>query len=92
MTPETLAELRRLAEAASNDNWYVRDARLGDRTISDGPCVYTSATIKAGHEIVAELLTAPNAAFIVAARNALPALLDELDGLRAVLKATIRRE
>ncbi len=69
---KTIAQWRRLAEAASTSGWT-----LGSETSTLVRCANGNATIIATKRIDAE--------FVVAARQALPALLDECERLRALL-------
>jgi hypothetical protein len=87
MTPEQRAELRRIADAATSGPWEIQgpwpevtlyqyqdeeDPRAPNKIASLGEC--------RGHDNVKD---DPDAAFIAAARTALPALLDEVDRLEA---------
>lgn len=73
--PQTdLAELRRLWEAATKGEWVAPDS--GD------DCLYASAEMMGQRRPIAHFVRLPNRKFIVAAHNALPALLDELEAAR----------
>jgi hypothetical protein len=90
LTPETLAELRRLHETATPGPWYHDE---------NEDFVYTRDEFgDADGEIRCDTdCDEADAAFIAATRNALPDLLDEIERLRAengrlrlaVAKATI---
>lgn len=69
MTDDRLTELRRLCEAATKGKWF-----------ADQGLVNTEADPTGG--IVNETISDADAAFIAASRDALPRLLDEVEGLR----------
>ena len=85
VTPETLAELRRLLDNGTPGPWRIDSLENGEH------CLYIdepSESLGSGGAIVAEWLTDHNANLIAEAINALPALLDaaaERDALAAKL-------
>lgn len=82
MTNEERAELARLAEAATPGPWESRPHDDDDYPTYD---VYAEAMWSQIERFVADDLAPADAAFIAAARTAVPALLDENAALRAVL-------
>lgn len=78
MNHERIAELRRLAEAATKGPWTAKEPAFapGIKARVFGP------TYKGKFE-GQETMAVPDADFIAAARNALPELLDEVERLRA---------
>jgi hypothetical protein len=86
MTPERIAELKRLCDAATSGPWTVETPMDSPSVIADGnKAVYDWTFIahidtgKVKHSVKADR----NAAFIAAAREALPALLAENKRLSA---------
>lgn len=83
MTENERADLRRLHEAATPGPWvHTTDAMTGSEWgyIRPGVSAAPLAQMWRNH---GRLM--PDAEFIAAARTAVPALLDEVEGLRAVL-------
>lgn len=87
MTREERERLRRLAEAATPGPWVVRNWHDWSSVIHEG------ASWRAVAGRIGEDLAEPkdgqrslDAAFIAAARSAVPALLDEVDRLRELLE------
>lgn len=78
MTPERIAELRRLAEAATKGPWEAKEPAFmpGVKARVFGPGYAPKHDGK-------ECLPLADAAFIAAARSAVPELLDEVERLRA---------
>lgn len=95
-TPDGRAELRKLAETATPGPWHWDDHRvptLYGRGGTPGVYVWEAEVLEASHNgecgcraaCTLELeVTPPNAELIVAARNALPTLLDALDRVQAL--------
>lgn len=83
VTAAEIAELRRLEQSAAGAPWGVGAADFWRREIrySDGPVAWCGH----GDDDVAKA----TAAFICAARNALPRLLDEVERLRDELRTTL---
>ena len=77
VTAEQLAEWRRLAEAASPGPWN------GDDEWASGYIVAENG------DDVADGVLVRNIPFIVAARDAVPALVDEVERLRAELESAV---
>ena len=85
MTPETIAELRRLLDAATPRPWStVSGAGNVWHFPEDG-----APTVVAGHQRAPRV---PDAILIAAAVNALPALLDAAAELPALLDAATERD
>ena len=81
MTPERIAELRALADAATRGPWTVADLRHqrgGQIRIFPHGDIHIANVLARHEDAVA------NAEFIAAARSALPALLDEVERLREI--------
>lgn len=79
MTPERIAEIRRLAEAATKGPWLIEPGQKIDEIyIVDAPTDGRIARMWNGRTC-----REANAEFIAVARNALPELLDEVERLRA---------
>lgn len=78
MTAEERAELRRLAEAATPGPWKVEEYEEWDDS-GRRLCWYVDMPGNEDSTVLLEM----DAAFIAAARTAVPALLDEVDQLRA---------
>lgn len=81
MTPERIAEIRRLAEAATKGPWTAKEPAFapGIKARVFGP------TYKGKFE-GQETMAVPDADFIAAAREAVPELLDDVDRLEARVK------
>jgi hypothetical protein len=71
MTPERIAELRALCEAATRGPW--RDYQ--------GNIINPAGDAELGNWLVGSLRWADDRAFVTAAREALPAALDEIERL-----------
>ena len=88
-TPEGRDELRRLRHAGVDGNWAIwhdLDCR-GFKTIGDAAGVLTDETPYTEEcDPVAHVFADEDAELIVAAVNALPALLDALDEAEAVIE------
>ena len=87
LTPEKLAELRRLLDNGTPGPWRIDSLENGEH------CLYIdepSESLGGGGAIVAEWLTDHNANLIAEAINALPALLDAA-AERDALAATVER-
>lgn len=82
VTPEQIAEWRRLAEAATPGPWSA--------PVETGPTEVHGATPVAITSLVHSVAEKHDARFIAAAREAVPALLAEVERLRADYEA--RRE
>lgn len=82
MTPEEIAELRRLAEAGTPGPWAAEPWGDTDRDV---------VTKASDHHVIAELAGYPrkarDAALIVAMRNKLAGMLDEIERLRQALSS-----
>ena len=89
VTPETLAELRRLAEAATPGPWEAFgavDGRRGERWLGVTTDMRAIESARAGDVFAAQNCTRQDALFIAAANPAaVLALLDDADALRAEL-------
>ena len=89
LTPETLAELRRLAEAATPGPWEAFgavDGRRGERWLGVTTDMRATESARAGDVFAAQNCTRQDALFIAAANPAaVLALLDDADALRAEL-------
>ena len=81
MTRPTRAQLRELCEKATQGPWVDRRRAERAEVWSMGPDIdpYDEG-------LVCDYIKADDAAFIAAARTAVPALLDENDALRALLR------
>lgn len=95
ITAEELAELRRLHEAATPGPWTSRKAYMDtDGAFDYGIVGHVDGELRViaetfGRVAVSKFPPAKESAeFIAAARNALPRLLDEIERLRAVIRAT----
>ena len=91
LTPEMLAELRRLLDAATPVPWAQGDPAFGGR---NAQCVVSISSEAMGRDVMGPMLRPAlfDVELIVAAVNALPALLDaaaERDALAAKLDAAI---
>ena len=75
LTPETLAELRRLLDAATPVPWAQGDPAFGGR---NAQCVVSISSEAMGRDVMGPMLRPAlfDVELIVAAVNALPALLD----------------
>ena len=89
LTPEKLAELRRLAEAATPGPWEAFgavDGRRGKRWLGVTTDMRATESARAGDVFSAQDCTRQDALFIAAANPAaVLALLDDADALRAEL-------
>ena len=89
LTPEKLAELRRLAEAATPGPWEAFgavDGRRGERWLGVTTDMRATESARAGDVFAAQNCTRQDALFIAAANPAaVLALLDDADALRAEL-------
>ena len=89
LTPETLAELRRLAEAATPGPWEAFgavDGRRGERWLGVTTDMRATESARAGDVFSAQDCTRQDALFIAAANPAaVLSLLDDADALRAEL-------
>ena len=89
VTPEMLAELRRLAEAATPGPWEAFgavDGRRGERWLGVTTDMRATESARAGDVFSAQNCTRQDALFIAAANPAaVLALLDDADALRAEL-------
>ena len=89
VTPEKLAELRRLAEAATPGPWEAFgavDGRRGERWLGVTTDMRATESARAGDVFSAQDCTRQDALFIAAANPAaVLALLDDADALRAEL-------
>ena len=74
LSAERLADLRRLVEAATPGPWTVYEGKY-------------AAHVNPGFDVSIDCNTGANAALVVAARTALPELLDEVERLRSILDA-----
>ena len=99
LTPETLAELRRLAEAATPGPWEAFgavDGRRSERWLGVTTDMRAIESARAGDVFAAQNCTRQDALFIAAANPAaVLALLDERDALAAKVervRALHRRE
>ena len=81
-----LAELRRLLEAASCGPWIARNQRV----LIDNPDIDFSQVAVCKSEVPYTGMHCEDASLIAAMRNALPALLDEIERLRNRI-AVVRR-
>ena len=90
MTPSDLQRLRALCDKATIGPWEVTDDDMGD-----GPCVATSLPYRDGKPTCVACYFFDNtpgrdaikdAAFIAAARSAVPELLDEVAALRSAYR------
>jgi len=81
ITPEEIARLRALEAAATPRPW---EQRHEDISVRDGDDYLTY-----GGDLGGAFYQADNCAVAVAARNALPALLDEIERLRADLREAV---
>lgn len=89
ITEEQLAELERLEREATGRDWaFAADGDYEDIAEVFGPLVRGDG--KSSTVILSQCCPLPDAAFIVAARNALPQLLAEVRRLRAVVDACAR--
>jgi hypothetical protein len=93
MTLERIAELRALAEAATPGPWTYDAVAGGTQDISADAALdaqhYRSgalARVKARVQVQKDSSCEPNAAFIAAARTALPEALLEIERLRATIE------
>lgn len=89
VTPEERAEWRRLADAATTGPWEAYGITVAART-DPGDCMGCSGLLSPAHlpeNHIVEVAEAniPDARFIAAAREAVPALLDALDAADAEL-------
>ena len=84
LTPEMLAELRRLLDAATPVPWAQGDPAFGGR---NAQCVVSISSEAMGRDVMGPMLRPAlfDVELIVAAVNALPALLAERDALAAKL-------
>lgn len=87
----TLTELKALAEKATPGPWEVQEATFGEKS----PSVFTAEGPHAG-TFVCKTNTAmdgtseKDAAFIAAAREAMPALIDDLIAAREALERVLK--
>ena len=81
MDVEEIASLRALCAAATPGPW--NDRRHADGGDVFGCCAHVDTPSTQGGRSLLEGLTRADAAFIAAARTALPAALDEIERLRA---------
>lgn len=88
LTPETLAELRRLLDAGTPVPWAQGDPAFGGR---NAQCVVSISSEAMGRDVMGPMLRPAlfDVELVVAAVNALPALLDaaaERDALAAAVE------
>jgi len=76
VTAEQLAEWRALAAAATEGPWLAHPA------MADQPAEISAPNFNGMHEPMLDLLSTEDAAFIAAARTAVPALVAEVERLR----------